>query len=176
MPPASWTTVDTNPTANWTLADAVSNPDFVHSGPWAAWVNYDAAAASDEWLRTSLIDLTGVWDGKVSFWAYSNTNWCPSGGTGATMLFHVTDPTYVATDLLWDMCVDEVWPTTEYRRVEGDLTAFHDQLIRLAWRYVGIDGDSFGLDDMLVTGTPSGPVLFPEGPWPGYAMPVISVR
>ena len=175
MPPSSWSTVDSNPTHNWMVIDATTSPPYVHDGGWAAWVNYDASNPSDEWLRSHIIDLTGVWDATASFWAYSATNYCPSGGTGATMLFHVTNPANIAVGLPWDMCVDESWPTLEYRLVEADLGEYHDQIIKVAWRYTGQDGESFGLDDVAMFGTPAGPVLFPKGDWPMFAQQIITL-
>jgi uncharacterized repeat protein (TIGR01451 family) len=53
-----------------------------------------------------------------------------------------------SVELLWDMVVDEVWDTFEYREVVLDLSAYDDQAIQLAWQYVGLDGNSFGLDDV----------------------------
>lgn len=169
MPPIGWSTIDTNLTANWEIAGTP------HSGIWAASVGPGAGTPSNEWLRSTTIDLTGVWDGVASFWAASDTTLCPAGSSGTTMLFHVTDPTYVAIATPWDMCIDENWPNIEYRLVSAQLGEFHDQTIRIAWRYVGSSGQIFGLDDVVVTGTPSGPVLLPGGPWPWYAHPAITV-
>jgi hypothetical protein len=171
MPPVDWSTVDTNPSANW----SVNNATWVHTGSWAAWVNYDSTQPSDEWLRSPTIDLAGVWDGVATFWAASDTSYCPVSGSGATMLFHVTDPAFVAIATPWDMCVAESWPVFDYRPVALSLTPFHDQVIRIAWRYVGFDGESFALDDVLVTGTRSGPVLFPPWPGPPYAHPAVTI-
>jgi len=175
MPPSSWSTANSNPTYNWMVVDAATNPPYVHGGGWAAWVNYDASNPSDEWLRSPIIDLTGVWDATASFWADSVTNYCPSAGTGATMLFHVTNPANIAIGLPWDMCVAESWPTLEYRMVEANLGEYHDQTIKIAWRYTGQDGESFGLDDVAVFGTPSGPVLFPKGDWPVFVQQGITL-
>ena len=49
-PPGGWSTINTNPTWNWEIVDAATYPDFVHSGDYAGWVNYDYVAQSDEWL------------------------------------------------------------------------------------------------------------------------------
>jgi subtilisin family serine protease len=165
MPPAGgWSVINTHPTRNWTIVDVGTYPDFVHSGTYAGWVNYDTPTASDEWLLTPVIDLTGIPDASIEFWAYSDTNWCPGGGTGATMILHVTDTGGTPLATLWDMCADETWSTSIYRSVTKDLSAYQGQQIKLAWQYVGIDGQSFGLDDISVTGTGGTPVadLEPE--------------
>jgi subtilisin family serine protease/N-acetylneuraminic acid mutarotase len=159
-PPGGWTTVDTHPTRNWTIVDAATYPSFVHTGNYAGWVNYDTPIASDEWLLTPAIDLTGIPDASLVFWVYANNNWCPSGGVGATLKLIVTDAagTPIATE--WDQCVDETWPyPSQYHQVTVDLSAYQNQTVKLAWRYVGIDGDSVGLDDISLTGTGGTPVI-----------------
>jgi subtilisin family serine protease len=158
-PPGGWSTIDTHPLRNWTIVDVATYPDFVHSGSYAAWVNYDTPTASDEWLLTPIIDLTAVPDASLSFWALSNTIWCPSGGSGANMLLHVTNPTGTPIATVWDMCSDESWPTFIYRLVTVNLAAYQGQQVKLAWQYVGIDGESFGLDDISLTGTGGTPVV-----------------
>ncbi|MCX6671844.1 MAG: choice-of-anchor J domain-containing protein [Euryarchaeota archaeon] len=84
MPPTGWTVINTNPTRNWDLVDAVTYPDFVHSGVYAAWVNYDTPNPSDEWLTTPEIDLSGFTTVSLSFWAESDTQY-PT----ATMELHI---------------------------------------------------------------------------------------
>ncbi|MDY6878533.1 MAG: S8 family serine peptidase [Chloroflexota bacterium] len=154
IPPAGgWTVTNTHPTRNWTSVDAVTYPDFVHSGSYAAWVNYDTPIASDEWLLTPPIDLTGIPDASLNFWAIGDTNYCPGAGSGANMLLHVTNTGGTPIATVWDMCADETWSSFVYRLVTVDLSAYEDQTIKLAWQYIGIDGDSFGLDDISLTGT-----------------------
>ena len=168
-PPGGWSVINTHPTQNWTIVDAATYPDFVHSGAYAAWVNYDTPIASDEWLLTPDIDLTGISNASLGFWAESDTLWCPDGGSGANMLLHVTDTDGTPIATVWDMCNDETWETFEYRLVTVDLSAYGGQTIKLAWQYVGIDGDSFGLDDILLTGEagPSGIPWLSEDPISG---------
>ncbi len=84
MPPTTWSVINTNPTRNWDLVDAVTYPDYVHSGAFAGWVNYDTPNPSDEWLITPEIDLTGFTTISISFWAESDTSY-PT----ATMKLHV---------------------------------------------------------------------------------------
>jgi hypothetical protein len=84
MPPTDWTVVNTNPTRNWDIVDAVTYPDFVYSGAYAAWVNYDTPNPSDEWLTTPEIDLSGFTTVSLSFWAESDTSY-PT----ATMELHI---------------------------------------------------------------------------------------
>jgi hypothetical protein len=158
-PPGGWEVITTHSVRNWSIT---LNPDFIHSGSYAAWVNYDTPEASDEWLLTPDLDLSGVANATLDFWAISDTDWCPNGGVGANMLLHVTDSGGTPTATVWDMCNDEDpdWDGPfQYRPVMVDLSAYDGQMIRLAWQYVGIDGQSFGLDDVMLTGVKAIPWL-----------------
>ena len=84
MPPTDWTVINTNPTRNWDIVDVVTYPDFVHSGSYAAWVNYDTPNPSDEWLKTPEINLSTYTTVSLSFWAISDTEY-PT----ATMELHI---------------------------------------------------------------------------------------
>jgi len=54
---------------------------------------------------------------------------------------------------LWDMVRDETWSDFEYRLITVDLSDFDEYgAIRVAWQYVGLDGESFGLDNIEVSG------------------------
>jgi uncharacterized repeat protein (TIGR01451 family) len=147
MPPTGWMT-DTLSSSirKWTIVDAVTYPDFVHSGDYAAWVNYDAAATQDEWLSSPVFSVTGD-DHMASFWAVSDTLF-----PGATTTVYAMDASGTFTDTLWDLVADETWSTFEYRQVELDLSSYVGQDILLAWRYHGLDGESFGLDDIRLPG------------------------
>jgi hypothetical protein len=147
MPPAGgWETFHRGATTRqWQLTD---NPPFVYEGTYAAWVNYDGSLASDEWLVSPLLDLTNAVDPMLSFMAMSDT-----GYPTATMKVWATDAAGdpLTTEPLWDLVEDETWPTWAYRPIMLDLSAFEGQSIRIAWQYVGLDGESFGLDLVTVT-------------------------
>lgn len=49
-----------------------------------------------------------------------------------------------------------MWPSFYYRLVQCDLTAFLGQTIRIAWQYHGYNGESFGLDDIEISGNAEG--------------------
>jgi len=155
MPPAGgWETIHNGDTTReWTLVDAVTYPDFVYEGNYAAWVNYDIYAESDEWLLSPVLDVSEKMDLTLTFWAYSDVNW-PT----ATMNVWVTDEvgTPLTVEPLWDMVRDETWSTSQYRQVSVDLSDFDEYgNIRVAWQYVGIDGQSFGLDAIELSATVS---------------------
>jgi hypothetical protein len=104
MPPTGWSVINTNPTRNWDLVDAVTYPDFIHSGTYAAWVNYDTPNPSDEWLITPEIDLDGYTTVTLSFWAESDTQYPTATmelhilGTGADVTPPVTTCTITGTN------------------------------------------------------------------------------
>jgi len=49
------------------------------------------------------------------------------------------------------MRVDENWPNMEYREMTFDISSYVGETITITWRYVGIHGKNFGLDDTLVS-------------------------
>ncbi len=144
-PPGGWSTINNHPIYNWDIVDNDTYPDFVHSGDYAGWVNWDNANSSDEWLVSPDIDLTGFHKVTLVFWAESDTKW-----PGATVELHIRGPDF--DDIIWDMIEDEDWHNFTYREMVFDLSDYKDQIINISWRYVGFDGQSFGLDDILLIG------------------------
>lgn len=145
-PPGGWSTIDTNRRGNnWMLVNRWTSPDYVHTGDHAAWVQYDARSTSDEWLLTPPVNLSGASGAALEFWGLSDTNYC-----SANVLLHVTDVGGTVVDTVWDMCADESWADFTYRLVTVDLSAYSGQTFKLAWQYVGANGQSFGLDDVLL--------------------------
>ena len=153
MPPAGgWETIHNGTTTReWTIVDVATYPDFVYEGQYAAWVNYDSSSNSDEWLLTPVLDVSAVTDLTLTFMAESDTSY-----PGADMKVWVTDETGtpLTPEPLWDLIRDESWSTFEYRQITVDLTEFDGYGdIRVAWQYVGLDGESFGLDLIELTGS-----------------------
>ena len=151
MPPAGgWTTFHRGATTRaWQVT---ATPDFVYAGTYAGWVNYDSAAASDEWLLTPVFDTTDLMDLELRFMAISDTIY-PT----ATMKLWATDidGDPLTAEPLWDMVRDEDWSDDfYYREVIVDLSAYDGVgEMRVAWQYVGLDGESFGLDNISLTAT-----------------------
>lgn len=152
MPPAGWQTQTLNITRTWMIVDArdnITTTTYVHSGQYAAWVNWDPQL-QDEWLFTPPITIPlSLTDAKLSFWALTDT-WYLS----ATVTVFAIDALGASTEL-WKL-EDEVWPSFYYRLVQCDLTAFLGQTIRIAWQYHGYNGESFGLDDIEISGNAEG--------------------
>ncbi|HUM48586.1 MAG TPA: S8 family serine peptidase [Anaerolineaceae bacterium] len=152
MPPSGgWETIHLGDTTReWTIVDAVTYPDFVYEGDYSAWINYDSSYDSDEWLLTPVIDSSIVTDLTLTFYAESDTEY-PT----ATMKVWVTDEEGdpLTDEPIWDMVRDETWSDFEYRLITVDLSDFDEYgAIRVAWQYVGLDGESFGLDNIEVSG------------------------
>jgi len=137
MPPIGWYTIESNTAQPWFIVN------YTHSGDYAAWINYDSSTQSDNWLVSPNIDLTGYVKANLTFWAASDT-----GYPTATMELHIRGEGF--DDILWDMIQDEDWDTFEYRELTFDLSAYVDKTINISWRYVGLDGESFALDDISV--------------------------
>lgn len=168
MPPAGgWETFHRGTTdEEWIIYEKNYLPEYVYEGEYAAWVNYDEYANSDEWLLTPVIDATTLVDLELSFMAISNTGW-----PDATMKLWATDAAGVplTTEPLWDMVRDETWNDGfYYREVIVDLSAYEGMNeIRLAWQYVGIDGNSFGLDNIRLTSAADNIPWLSENPLTG---------
>ena len=151
MPPPGWIVQTTNYTRTWVIVDATNYPTYVHSGPYAAWVNWDLNL-QDEWLYTPPITMPlSLTDAKLSFWAYTDTD--PIFNK-ATVTVFIVDAQGVTTEI-WKL-TDEIWPIRYYRQVQYDLTPFIGQTIKIAWQYLGYDGQSFGLDDIEISGNAEG--------------------
>jgi PKD repeat protein len=143
-PPDGWYTNDGNTVQPWSIVNATIYPDFVHSGEYAAWINYDSNNLSDNWLVTSDINLSGYVAVTLKFWAGSDTEY-----PGATMELHILGDGF--DNMIWDMIEDETWETFGYRELTFNLSSYIGQTINISWHYVGLDGESFGLDDISVT-------------------------
>jgi len=152
MPPTGWMTKvgldDANDTFEWDIRDALTKPDDVDEGRFAAWAPYDILF-KDEWLLSPAFDPADLSDLKLTFRAFSSTFYYDD----ATMRVWVTDAdgdpiTDFSEEAIWDMIRDENWNGAAHRTVYLDLSDFagYTEPIRLAWQYVGFDGNSFGLD------------------------------
>lgn len=157
--PLGWQTQISNTTRSWVIIDATQNitdyARYVHSFPYAAYVTF--ALAQDEWLYTPPITIPlSLTDAKLSFWALTDTRYL-----SATVTAYAIDALDDKT-VLWEL-EEEAWPSFIYRQVQCDLTPFLGQTIRIAWRYYGYDGESFGLDDIEISGNAEGiwiPIVF----------------
>ncbi|HAF49160.1 MAG TPA: hypothetical protein DCL08_07990 [Anaerolineaceae bacterium] len=144
--PSGWETKYEVPsTWEWVITN---NPDWVFEGQYAAWFNFDVNYA-DGWLLTPVIDTSTFMDLTLSFMAFSDTR----EDREATVEVWVTDEDGNGINKLWDMLNDENWDyPPEYLPVLVDLSDYagYGEPIRIAWRYVGQIGQSFGLDSIAI--------------------------
>ena len=143
-PPGGWTVDNENMDRPWSIAELEQDPEFVHSGNYGACIGWEEDNPSDNWLVSPNLDLSGYPGVTLTFWANSSTKY-----PGATMELHIMGNGF--DDVIWDMIEDENWPNWEYRKMTFDLGSYIGKTIKMAWRYVGIDGDGFALDDIIVT-------------------------
>lgn len=140
--PEGWTTVHLGETPNqWMLKNTIP-----YSGLYHAYIQYDLENFSDEWLFTPEFAVTEE-DHLVSFYVYTNTEY-----PEATLKLHVTDLDGNILATIWDMIENEDWETYEYRQKVLNLADFAGQHIKLAWQYIGINGETVFLDDVSLPG------------------------
>jgi hypothetical protein len=142
-PPGGWEVVDYNDQGyNWGIVD-----DPVYSGDYAAMVPRCSSSMQDERLISPEIDLTGYSEVTLVFWVYSMTF-----GSDWTVELIIKGDGFA--DVIWDMVDDEDWQSYEWREKTFDLSGYIEEDIRITWRYEGIRGWDFGLDDIFVSGEP----------------------
>lgn len=159
MPPSGWTTINTNEDYPWTVIDKDTASELVHSGEWAAFIEYDIEKPSNNKLRTPSIDLDSYSSVQLEFWCITDTLF-----PGATMKLHVKGSGF--DDVIWDLIEDENWDTFVYRQKTFDLSSYSGETITIEWQYVGINGELFALDDILITGITGNPPYVPSNPSP----------
>jgi hypothetical protein len=139
--PDGWTVQELGPSPQtWWIIDAATYPDYVHSGSHGFWHNYDIPLAADSWLYSPAF-VVSYGDHIASFWAYSDTLYPEA----TVKLWVVKDGAYTQ---VWDQIADENWLSAEWRQVSIDLSTYIGEEIQLAWQYVGLNGECFGLDDV----------------------------
>jgi hypothetical protein len=146
-PPTGWTRPGLS-ARPWRLTSVSGEVD---EGIYAAYIDYDLVLERDDWLITPILDATSFSDLVLSFRAFSNTLY-PHATVQVWVLNEAGDK--LTDEPLWDMIRDESWVGDPYyRTVLIDLSQFAgEDAIRIGWRYVGIDGQSFGLDNISIGG------------------------
>ena len=175
MPPTDWQVFSNgNNYQKWVINDKLDFSSGVYDGNYSAWIDPEYYPESDwsadEWLVSPLIDTALLTDLKLTFMAYSKTD-----KPNATMKVWVTDDTGapLTAEPTWDMIRDETWLDLSYRQATVDLSGFNrHEPLRLAWQYVGEDGQRFALDLIQFTGNvdvtwltrePTNGVIAPDG-------------
>jgi hypothetical protein len=140
--PEGWNVIETNSYQNWFIG---TDPAWAHTGNCEAWVNYDNHEDSDEWLITPDINLAGYSSVTMVFWVWSDTNF-----PGATAKLHIQSTGI--DDVVWDLIQDENWTVSGWYELTFDLTSYIGKTINVSWQYVGFNGQSFGVDDIVIQG------------------------
>ncbi|MCX6661851.1 MAG: choice-of-anchor J domain-containing protein [Euryarchaeota archaeon] len=143
--PEGWSVLETNSYQNWFIG---TDPAWAHTGNCEAWVNYDNHEDSDEWLITPNLDLAEYVAATIVFWVWSDTNF-----PGATAKLHIRGTGF--DDIIWDLIQDENWTTSGWYELSFNLTNYIGKTINISWQYVGFNGQSFGVDDIEIQGTPA---------------------
>jgi hypothetical protein len=150
VPPAGWSAIVANSGFTWKLQTLDS-----YTGLSSADVEYDPALVpQDEWLVGPALNLTGALaaDLKVSFWWNMSYYWGVSPYDGYDLeLWISTDGGATFPTKLWDETVAGVFTNWTWYQATVSLTAYASQTnVKLAWRYVGVDGAQALIDDISV--------------------------
>lgn len=145
FPPAGWTTQSAGlpgPHA-W---HRTTDPDDIATGHAAAYVGSGSPSAIDEWLITPVVSL-GATDKAIKFYWSGNTQWS-SVLDGSLNIREVGTTSWTS---LWSIAGNES-PADPfiYRERFVDLSKWTGKKVQLAFRVVGKNGASFGLDDIAV--------------------------
>lgn len=145
--PAGWEMITTNVGNTWLQGNNTSNnfntidPSSLYSAlcPWIA-------QNQDEWLITPAFSL-GQGDAFLKFWAGYSTNWL----NYATLRLHISIDNAKSWTQIWEAENDgQPW---SWRERTIDLTSYgNQQNLKLAWQYVGNDGDLAGIDGVQLVG------------------------
>jgi hypothetical protein len=148
-PPTDWTIIDFNPNGNnWIQTNPTQHP-FSEIDPaslfsaMVPWVGED----QDEWLITPSIDAAGETPLKVEWYAGVSGPWI----TAATLKLHISTDDGVTWTELWN-AADVIDPAADWawNFVTINLDDYANAPFKLAWQYVGNDGDLAGVDGVVV--------------------------
>ena len=145
VPPAGWSEIIANSGFNW-KQQTIS----FYSGAASADVEYDPALIpQDEWLVTPVLNFAAATaDLKVEFY------WMMSYYWGVTPFDNYDLELYISTDggatyptKLWDESGEGVFTNYVFLKETVDLSGYVGQAnVKLAWRYVGVDGAQAAID------------------------------
>jgi subtilisin family serine protease len=147
FPPNGWTQQISNSSNTWAKGN-VQNQNFNQIDPtslnsaYCPWV----AQNQDEWLITPAFNL-GNGSSSIEFYAGYSTQWLSS----ATLKLHISTNGGINWTQLWSAENDgQAWL---WRNKIIDITAYaNHQNLKLAWQYIGNDGDIVALDGIKLLG------------------------
>ena len=148
--PTGWTVINTHPTNNWEQNNpAPPAPDFSTIDPnslfsaLVMWINED----QDEWLISPEIDAGGETPLNLTWYAGVSGPWL----TSATLKCLISTDDGATWTELWN-AVDEIDPNADWgwNLVEINLDDYASTPFKIAWEYVGNDGDLACVDGVKV--------------------------
>ena len=147
--PTDWTVINFNPTENWMQANPTTN-NFDEIDPnslFSAMVAY-IAEDQDEWLISPSLDAGGETPLTLNWYAGVSGGWLDPG---ATLVCHISTDDGATWTPLWN-AIDEIEDGAEWawNFVSLNLDAYAGAPFKLAWQYVGNDGDLIGVDGVHV--------------------------
>jgi hypothetical protein len=150
FPPAGWTQTIFNVNNTWEQSNpAAPAPEFSTIDPnslysaLCPWVGED----QDEWLITDEINANGETPLKLIWYAGTSGGWL----TAATLKCLISTDNGGTWTVLWD-AVDEIDPAADWswNKVVINLDAYAGAPFKIAWQYVGNDGDLAGVDGVQI--------------------------
>ena len=152
IPPIGWTHTQTNANETWTVSTVSAN-----TGTNSAQVVYDAAlGVQNETLTSPIMDLSSATNPQVTFFVNLSYYWAVTPNNNYDVIVSVFDGTN--TTQIWEEADLGVFTSYTWIEVTLDLTAYAgNSNIQLLFNYVGSDGASLNLDDILVEEAPSCP-------------------
>ena len=152
VPPPGWSAITTHSdTTTWYQNDY--NP---YSGTYYADCKYDEnLVPQDEWLITPSMDFSSVnSDIKVEFYWFMSYYWGVDPYDNYDLQLHIIVGS--DTTMLWSEADAGVFTNWEWNKATVSLAAYVGQTdVKLAWRYVGVDGAEAGLDFVSVNDNPA---------------------
>ncbi len=145
FPPTGWTTVVTNSNHTWGQGNPENHP-FSEIDPSSQasalcpWV----AENQDEWLISPTFTISGS-PATLEFYAGHSTQWL----SYATLKLHISQNGGSTWTQLWEAVNDG--GSWGWRQVQVDLSGYANRGdVKLAWQYIGNDGDLVALDGIVV--------------------------
>ncbi len=150
FPPTGWTQEILNaghtwiqsnpndPAPNFNTIDP--NSQFSALCPWVA-------EDQDEWLITGEVNANGETPLKLIWYAGTSGSWL----TAATLRCLISTDDGANWTVLWD-AVDEIDPSADWgwNKVVINLDAYAGAPFKIAWQYIGNDGDLAGVDGVQI--------------------------
>ena len=148
FPPVDWLQAVTNADNTWEQGNVtdhdfnVVDPNSIYSAicPWVT-------ADQDEWLISSEINANGETPLNLTWYAGTSGTWLDA----ATLKCLITTDDGATWTELWD-AYNEIDPNADWdwNKVVINLDAYAGSPFKIAWEYVGNDGDIAGVDGVQV--------------------------